>query len=160
MGSLCAFPGSSKDSGNLPWGRTKSKACMGGRLMNRNGNLGIPVPYPRGPSYHLLCPLSMGLRSELVLGNSRDGALLLEGRLKGWGCCEGAMPCGGWAGLWRPVGGRNGWEAAFLRGPLPVHPSCLPSPLHSLGPNLILFSPTAPFCVLRCSPASRAGGRG
>lgn len=70
-----------------------------------------------------------------MLGNSRDGALLLEGRLKGWGRCEGAIPCGGWARVWGPAGGRNGWEAAFLRGPLPVHPFCLPSPLHPLGPK-------------------------
>lgn len=33
------------------------------------------------------------------------------------------------------AGGRNEWEAAFLRGPLPILPFCLPSPLHPLGPK-------------------------
>lgn len=52
--------------------------------MKWNGNLGILVSYPRDPSYHLLCSFSAGLGSESVLGNPRDGVLLLGGRPKGW----------------------------------------------------------------------------
>lgn len=65
--------------------------------MKWNGNLSILVSDPRDPSHHLLCPISTRLRSELVLGNPRDGALHLEGGLKGsclffWGPCDGVCP--------------------------------------------------------------------
>ncbi|ELR60784.1 Striated muscle preferentially expressed protein kinase [Bos mutus] len=64
-------------------------------------------------------------------------------------------------GLWGPAGGRNEWEAEFLRGPRPIPPSRLPCPLHLLGlqPHPFFFPPPLSFCLC-CFPASGAGERG
>lgn len=69
------------------------------------------------------------------------------------------MSCFGWAGLWGPAGDRNEWEAAFLRGPLPVQPSCLPSPLHPSGPKSHSFL-SHPSVLFLLFPSFQGWGEG
>lgn len=52
-------------------------------MINENGDVGALISHPRDPSYCVLGPVHTGegLRSGLVLGKPRDGALLPERRL-------------------------------------------------------------------------------
>lgn len=101
------------------------------------------------------------------LSHHRDGVLVPEGwclvekavapllGATGKGVCPAEA---GQGGMWGPARGRNEWEATFLREPLPIQPSCLPSPFHLWVLSLVFFSSCCVLFLLFPSFQGLGGG--